>query len=211
MTQHTRSESTQTTPTCDPTNMAELFHHFQNTLQTISSIIMMHHYQLGAPKLNSATIQQRILAFSRTYHVISKSAPSTDCSIPDLIGINLDAICKSTTRPMGQNGIQLQLDPVQISLKRASAIGLILHETLQNVATHAWGNQPLATLSIQLTTPTPLSAQLVIQDQGPGLPEDWQLTDHLGLQFVDLMTQQLDGDWSIKSNKGTRFELVFPV
>jgi two-component sensor histidine kinase len=54
---------------------------------------------------------------------------------------------------------------------------------------------------------------LIISDNGIGVPEDFdfQHTESLGMQLVNTLASQLDGDIELNSNDGTEFKIRFPT
>ncbi|HLV43310.1 MAG TPA: hypothetical protein VKY37_13595, partial [Brumimicrobium sp.] len=52
-----------------------------------------------------------------------------------------------------------------------------------------------------------------IGDNGKGLPDGFVLdeVDSLGLQLVQALVEQLDGDLSIERRGGTLFKIAFPL
>ena len=57
----------------------------------------------------------------------------------------------------------------------------------------------------------PLNYQLIVSDNGKGLPEnfDFNNTDSLGMQLIAALTDQLDGEVKIESNNGTKISINF--
>ncbi|NPV51690.1 MAG: histidine kinase, partial [Candidatus Methanofastidiosum sp.] len=55
------------------------------------------------------------------------------------------------------------------------------------------------------------SVELVVADDGVGLPEDIDpsSTDTLGLKLVSLLTDQLNGKMTLDVDNGTKFSMVF--
>ena len=53
---------------------------------------------------------------------------------------------------------------------------------------------------------------LSVSDNGIGLPESFNLqkTESLGLQIVQALTNQLQGEIEIERNNGTEFRITFP-
>ena len=52
-----------------------------------------------------------------------------------------------------------------------------------------------------------------VSDDGVGIPNsiDIHKTDSLGLQLIDMLTEQLGGTLNLDRTKGTKFTIRFPV
>ena len=98
---------------------------------------------------------------------------------------------------------------------------LILNEALSNSLEHAWGaagqqGEHKVRLSIQLTVMESQGlVQLVVQDDGVGLPADFSghPESGLGLKIINVFADQLRGSVSLENIKpsGMRFILHFPM
>jgi len=101
-----------------------------------------------------------------------------------------------------------QIAQVEISTQRAQAIGLILNEFLTNSFKYAF-TAGAGTFTLRLTHQDE-RAQLVMADDGPGVPED--ATPGLGHSLIEVLTKQLEGEaaWT-SEGKGTTLSLEFPI
>jgi two-component sensor histidine kinase len=101
-----------------------------------------------------------------------------------------------------------QIAQIEISTQRAQSIGLILNEFLTNSFKYAFtGGTGAFTLTL---THQDDRAQMVMADDGPGIPED--ATPGLGHSLIEVLTKQLDGEalWT-SEGKGTTLTLEFPI
>jgi len=53
---------------------------------------------------------------------------------------------------------------------------------------------------------------MVVADDGVGFPEnlDFRRTESLGLQLVNNLVKQLDGEIELENTRGTKFTIKFP-
>jgi two-component sensor histidine kinase len=97
-------------------------------------------------------------------------------------------------------------------IDRAAPCALILHELLSNVLTHAFTDGRPGTIEVTLRRAAH-QVTLSVRDTGVGLPQglDVRHTNSLGLKFVLMLTEQLDGTISLKCDSGTILTLAFPL
>ena len=90
----------------------------------------------------------------------------------------------------------------------AQAIGLILNEFLTNSFKYAFG-EGRGNFSLHLGHEGG-RAELVMADDGPGMPEEAR--PGLGLSLIDILTKQIEGEarWD-SPGSGTRLMLEFPI
>jgi two-component sensor histidine kinase len=90
--------------------------------------------------------------------------------------------------------------------RQATACALVINELLQNALEHAFESHRVGTISVDLVDQGD-AVQIVIADDGEGLPADFSMEDasSLGLQIVRTLVQDdLRGTFEIKSNGGVR-------
>jgi two-component sensor histidine kinase len=102
----------------------------------------------------------------------------------------------------GGKRVQSALHPVALAGARATALALVFSELLQNALEHGAGN-----VRIELAQRDG-DVVLAISDEGPGPGEPGAGT---GLSIVRaLVSDELRGTFDLRSDGGTRAEVVFP-
>jgi two-component sensor histidine kinase len=188
----------------------ELQHRVKNNNQSLISLI---HLQLAnvtniEARENLRKIEHRIRALGFVNAQLQSSARA---NVVDL-GQYLMAIVASlfNFQNGGETDVRLttQISQVEVSTERAQAIGLILNEFLTNSFKYAFGaGRGHFTLHLGHEGSR---AELVMADDGPGMPEGAR--PGLGLNLIDLLTKQLEGEarWGAPG-EGTRLTLEFPI
>jgi two-component sensor histidine kinase len=190
--------------------LQELQHRIKNNNQSLLSLI---HLQLAnvtnlEAREQLQKIENRIRALS---FVNSQLQVGARVNLADL-GQYLMAIVSSlfNFQKEIETDVKLttQIAQVEISTQRAQSIGLILNEFLTNSFKYAFtGGTGAFTLTL---THQDDRAQMVMADDGPGIPED--ATPGLGHSLIEMLTKQLDGEalWTTEG-KGTTLTLEFPI
>ena len=190
--------------------LQELQHRIKNNNQSLLSLI---HLQLAnvtnlEAREQLQKIENRIRALS---FVNSQLQVGARANVADL-GQYLMAIVSSlfNFQKEIETDVKLttQIAQVEISTQRAQSIGLILNEFLTNSFKYAFtGGTGAFTLTL---THQDDRAQMVMADDGPGIPED--ATPGLGRSLIEVLTKQLEGEavWT-SEGKGTRLTLEFPI
>ena len=113
------------------------------------------------------------------------------------------------------NRITLKVETVEVQLPINAAIpcGLVVNELISNALKHAFPGNGRGEIRIRLGRISESHAVLSVSDDGQGLPEglDPANTETLGLQLVNLLTDQLDGTIEINRANPTAFTLSFPI
>ncbi|HTX61005.1 MAG TPA: histidine kinase dimerization/phosphoacceptor domain -containing protein, partial [Methanobacterium sp.] len=107
--------------------------------------------------------------------------------------------------------LHLNVDDIHLNIETAVPCGLIISEIVSNALKYAFPEGKKGNLSIEFHGDKNKELELVIADDGVGLPEDMDFknTDSLGLRLVSSLVGQLDGTINLDRNQGTRFIIKF--
>jgi two-component sensor histidine kinase len=190
--------------------LQELQHRVKNNNQSLLSLLRL---QLATvtnieARENLQKIENRIRALSFVNAQLQSNARA---NLVDL-GQYLMAIVASlfNFQNGGETEVKLttQISQVEISTERAQAIGLILNEFLTNSFKYAFG-EGHGNFSLHLGHESG-RAELVMADDGPGMPEGAR--PGLGLSLIDILTKQIEGEARWESpGGGARLTLEFPI
>lgn len=141
--------------------------------------------------------------------------------IPRLAPLVLDAFGLADTlrdlvertersQPGVQVGLQVQLDQVQLDAETALALYRAAQEGLTNALRH--GQATAIELSLSAD---PAGARLRVDDNGSGLPADWQArAGHYGLRWMGERIEGLGGGFAIRNREpgpGVRLDIWVPT
>ena len=111
-------------------------------------------------------------------------------------------------------GIRLELDvdipPLAIDI--AIPCGLLLNELISNCFKHAFADAAEGCLRVGLHRDGGANV-LTVADDGAGFPAgtDFRNTTSFGLQLVNTLVDQLDGEIALTTDRGTTFTVRFPT
>jgi two-component sensor histidine kinase len=102
---------------------------------------------------------------------------------------------------------------IDLPIDIAVPCGLMLNELITNAMRHAFPDRGHGEICIALTRQLGNEVLLPVSDNGIGLPDHlntWR-TETIGLQLVELLAIQLDGEISIHRSGPTQFSLRLPI
>ena len=108
--------------------------------------------------------------------------------------------------------IEKKLDDFALSAEKATAIGIALNELLTNAMKYGLGTETANSVSVTLRRQMN-GGQLIVQDYGPGMPEDFILRSSrgFGLSMVHMLARQLGGTFQVTNTGGAQCVLSFPT
>lgn len=195
--------------------LKEIHHRVKNNLQIVSGLL-----QLQAQGLNDSQIvnalresQNRVESMSLIHKKLYTSSDLGQIDVADYIqSLALSLLTTYQISP-GTIALQVEVEPVVLSLDQAIPCGLIINELVSNALKYAFpDNYRSSEITVGLHQ-VDGELELTIQDNGIGLPQNlnWQNAQSLGLSLVSaLATEQLDGTLVVDHSSGTKFTIKFP-
>jgi PAS domain S-box-containing protein len=200
--------------------LKEIHHRVKNNLQVISSLLnLQSSHVVDEPsrelfKESQNRIRSMALVHEKLYQ--SRDLSRIDCTE------YLKSLAVNLFRSYGGDvrGIDLQVEAHETLLGIDAAIpcGLIVNELVTNSLKYAFPDGDAADppagrkIVIHVQTIPDDSIRLCVGDNGIGFPEntDFRSTTSLGLQLVNVLTDQLGGRVELDRNGGTHFQITFP-
>jgi two-component system, sensor histidine kinase PdtaS len=176
----------------------EIHHRVKNNLQTVASLLRLQARAEGVdPREALEHSVNRILAIAAVHEVLTEQRDE-DVELADLIDRLRAMLVQSLS---AGRDVKAALEPVALAGARATALALVFSELLQNALEHGAGD-----VRIELARRDG-DVVLSIADDGPGLDGSASGT---GLSIVRaLVRDELQGTFELRSDGGTRAEVVF--
>jgi two-component sensor histidine kinase len=97
-----------------------------------------------------------------------------------------------------------------LNIETAVPCGLIISELVSNSLKHAFPDDEEGEIQVSLQR-CDGKYELLISDNGIGFPEDinFKNTNTLGLQLVNNLIDQIDGEITLNRSHGTEFKITF--
>jgi two-component sensor histidine kinase/CHASE1-domain containing sensor protein len=191
--------------------LREIHHRVKNNLQITSSLINLQKRKLTDRETIQAleSSQGRISAIALIHQKIYQDEGA---KAVDLKGYLVDLI-NSHKNISPTVRYEISCPKISIDLDTAVPIAIITSELVINAFKHAFSNEDqTALLKITVTVMEDEHINLTISDNGKGLPENFEITNAIGLGFeiIQKLCRQIGAKFSFRtSESGTDFTLVF--
>lgn len=106
--------------------------------------------------------------------------------------------------------LNMDVDDVNLDINTAIPLGLIVNELISNAMKYAFPDRRKGGINISLRSKDGI-IMMTIADNGVGFPEDldFKNTESLGLQLVNSLIGQIEGEIELDRNNGTEFKIIF--
>lgn len=187
----------------------EADHRIKNTLQLISSLVLLHGRRatdLGAKRALKA-VQQRVTAVSVAHRHVVRTAGGEEVELSGLIR----ELAGDLAAAAGRDGIEISLDlePLTVPARQAAPLALILNEALVNALSHAFPDGGSGRIVLRLGRADG-GFELCVADDGAGPPA--AASEGFGRTILQLMAQQLHAQLQVSdAQPGLRVAVSVPM
>lgn len=190
----------------------EVHHRVKNNLQMVSTLLYTQASYLKDNKALAAINegQQRIHAISLIHQKLYQSDNLQLVSMKSYVHELVDYL-KESFDISTEIEFVLQIDSFELDITRSIPIGLILNEAITNTLKYAFEKGHKKQIIIQLQKNEQDQVFLSIKDNGKGLPPgfDPQHAATLGINLMQGLSTQINGDFLIKTDHGTLITVNF--
>jgi PAS domain S-box-containing protein len=219
ITRHKQVESDLHAALLDKTALLKEVHHrVKNNLQVVTSLLRLEAARADPDACNTKVVLGEMQGRIRSMALLHESLYRSNSFAQVDLGAYLKQLSLQAFRASADSGaVRLEHDMVQVSvsLDQATPAGLLVNELISNSLKHAFpqGRSGVVRVTLQ---PTPDGRWcLQVSDDGIGLPGDFaaRRTQSLGLQLVDDLAQQMQGNLQVESaigaSGGSSFRVIF--
>jgi two-component sensor histidine kinase len=193
--------------------LKEIHHRVKNNLQVVMSLLNSQAASLQDKAALSAIqeSQHRVQAMAFIHQKLYQS--ESVARIPMAAYIEEVASYLHESYQLAQPvKLQVQVPAgMELDVTQAVPLGLIINEALTNAFKYAFPDGRSGCIGISLQQPEPGQYELVIADDGVGLPENYNpgRSRSLGMTLLHGFSEQLGGELTLTGPPGLRIQLLF--
>ena len=185
----------------------EIHHRVKNNLQTIASLLRMQVRRVDEPHVKEILNESvnRILSVAVVHEFLSQHEGQI-INVKEVANRIAGQFAQSPLNPGNHISVRVEGTSVFLSARQATSCALVINELLQNALEHAFDVGQSGTILVALEDEGDM-LRIVVQDDGQGLGEDFDLNknSNLGLQIVrTLVEEDLQGEFVFRSEHGVR-------
>ncbi|NOS86779.1 MAG: GAF domain-containing protein [Ignavibacteria bacterium] len=192
--------------------LKEIHHRVKNNLQVVSSLLRLQsdsitdEAAIGYLKMSEQRVKSMALIHQQLYRTKDLSRIDFREYLEDLCNYLFFAYDISFSRI----ALKIEVEDIFFGIDTALPCGLIVNELVTNSIKHAFPDYSVGTLSVELSKEVTGKYRLIIQDDGKGTNSiDFTNTSTLGMELVKTLTEQLEGEIKVETDKGTKITITF--
>jgi len=193
--------------------LKEIHHRVKNNLYVISNLLDLQSDTVDDERIHSlfADSQNRIQTMALIHEQLYQSDNLAKINLADYINNLVNNLLSSLDTSFCLIETTVNAEPVYLDLETAIPCGLLINELVTNSFKYAFKDSLQGEIKIELHSIEDHRYQLIISDNGVGIPEniDWQDSPSLGLRLVNILAEQLEATIELDRSNGTCFTLTF--
>ena len=192
--------------------LKEVHHRVKNNMAIMNSLISLQSSFINDSKVNEQLIKarSRIRAMALVHEKLYEANNFAQLSFKRYI-LDLTSQIKKT---LG-NEIEIKLDIVDFNIDPNTLIpcGLIINELISNSYKHGFGKKKDKIIDIKSEIDNEGMINIMIKDNGKGLPENFDMSQSTGLGFILIsnLIEQLNAKIEIKNDQGSFVRFSIPI
>ncbi|MEW5817066.1 MAG: histidine kinase dimerization/phosphoacceptor domain -containing protein [Spirochaetota bacterium] len=195
--------------------LKEVHHRVKNNLQIISSMINLQQDKIKDPYDRQVFLESRnrIHSLAFIHEILYKSEDLYSINMKQYFETLVSAILNSYDISPKRINVVFNIEEINLSIDTAIPIGIISNELITNSIKYAFPDNRAGRITINFTIFDNKDILFFVADNGVGVTQDfmYQNSKSLGFQIVEVLTQQLQGCFSMVPLKhGIECRIVFP-
>jgi PAS domain S-box-containing protein len=191
--------------------LREIHHRVKNNMEIISSLLKLQIKQVEEEEAENVLkeSQGRVKSMAMIHEKLYQSKSFTKINFKNYVENLVNDIFYSYGIKKGTIEPKLEIENINIDIDTLIPVGLIINELVTNSVKYAFPKGK-GTIKIKLRSNQD-QLELIIADNGVGLPDemDYKNTDSLGLQLVNGLVYQIDGEIELQRSQGTEYKITF--
>ncbi len=194
--------------------LREVHHRVKNNMQVVNSLLRLQARQIDNADVETALAdcRDRISAMSLIHETLYRSSSLARVDFRDYVENLMESLWRAYGMNAGHISWNTKIAPISLVLDEAVPVGLIINELVSNSLKHAFPEGARGKISVFLRHCQKGLVELVVSDDGIGMPSEPKLpeTRGLGLRLLKTLAEdQLQGTVTIGGTIGSRVTVRF--
>ena len=193
--------------------LREVHHRIKNNITSIGSLLNLQAGSTTSPEAQAVLREavSRVHSMGVLYNKLLSTEDYHDIPVMDYFEDLLAAI----VRLFPDNKtitLNKEIDAFNLDTKRLFPLGLIVNELITNCIKYGFRDKASGTIDLALAQQAQ-EISLTVRDDGSGLPENFDMnrSTGFGLMLVKMLTQQLNGTFTMSSDHGAKGVVTFEL
>ncbi|MEX0661288.1 MAG: sensor histidine kinase [Balneolaceae bacterium] len=190
--------------------LAEIHHRVKNNLAIVSGLMQIQAYNVENEEVERKLEDSmfRIRTMASIHELLYQSKNFSYVNVSGMLR-KLSTDINQAMKGDKKIDIEIDEEPVQLNINQAIPCALMINEVLTNAFKHAFVNRKSGRIQLQVKSNGD-EVTINVQDNGVGIQESETNSSSLGIQLLEILTNQLNGENRyFGTGNGTHFSVKF--
>lgn len=188
----------------------EIHHRVKNNLQIIKSLIRLQNGTIEDQAITDILLdfENRVTSMALVHESLYKSLDLSKVNIKEYYTKLLKDLIQAYSLDVEVEGVfDINID--NFGIDTLIPLGLLTNEIISNALKHGFEGRKKGIISVEITMQDNGMYQLKIGDNGIGMHERFQNKQSLGMELIETLVEQLDGEMTRVIENGTHYIITF--
>jgi PAS domain S-box-containing protein len=194
------------------TLLSEIHHRVKNNLAIVSGLLQLQKNEVKDEKVTAAFEQSinRIISIAMVHELMYKSPELSSINIQTYLDMLVPAISAAMNDHNRNIEFDIEIDEYKLNINQAIPIGLLLNELITNSFKYAFQDQEEGMINIKLDADVE-KVTVLYEDNGSGFGDDsnFDKPKNLGLNLIHTQLQQLEATYTVDTRNKFKLEFTF--
>lgn len=194
--------------------LKEIHHRVKNNLQIVSTLLDLQSEHTDDPQALTMFRESRgrVKSMALIHERLYRAHDVARVDFAEYTRQLADDLYRAYKASDDDVRLDVDIDIPALAMDIAIPCGLLLNELMSNCFKHAFVETGEGAIRVALYREGDATNVLIVSDTGPGFPAgtDFRHTTSFGLQLVVTLVDQLNGEISLVSDRGSTFTVRFP-
>ncbi len=193
--------------------LMEIHHRVNNNMAVASGLLGIQAKEVKSEEVRVMfeESQNRLKSMALVHGMFYEEMDFTNINFADYINKLTNMLYESYHTDKSRIAMNITAPETSMMIDIALPCGLILNELISNCFKHAFPDNKSGNINISFNKNDEGIYKLIIDDDGTGLPEGFDLkkSSTIGLRLINTLIQQLEGEIEFSSEGGAKFVITF--
>ncbi len=191
--------------------LKEIHHRVKNNMQIIISLlnIQSNSTDSESERKNLNECKDRIRSMALIHERLYMESDITNITFDEYLSELINSL-RVSHQTEAEVNIELEIAKILLPIDTAIPLGLIMNELITNSLKHAFNGRESGQIAVNANI-NENALKLIYSDDGVGFEDDNKGSSSFGLELIEILISQINGEMNHSNIKGSEYQINIPL